>query len=155
MLAIALILGLVSVGLLCRALFKLAVHALPFFVAVTVGMTVLNAGFGVGVAILADITAAALILAIGRALFASSTSLLLRGLVAAAFLIPAAMAGRQVAFGAAALIAEPSPFWHEIIGWSGALLVAGYALQQLLHNDLFRPLQSEPDIDRPLHSSRL
>ncbi|CCE03413.1 hypothetical protein [Bradyrhizobium sp. STM 3809] len=153
MLAIALILGLVSVGLLGRAVFKLAVHALPFFVAVTVGMTVLNAGLGV--AILAGITAAVFTLMIGRALFASSTSLLLRGLVAAAFLIPAAMAGRQVAFGAAALIAELSPFWREIIGWSGALLVAGYALQQLLHNDLSRRLQSTQDGDQSLHSSRL
>ncbi|MGJ4948677.1 hypothetical protein [Bradyrhizobium sp. HKCCYLS20291] len=155
MLAIALILGLVSVGLLCRAVFKLAVHALPFFVAVTVGMTVLNAGCGGGLAILAGIAAAAFTLMIGRALFPSSTSLLLRGLVAAAFLVPAAMAGRQVAFAIAALIAEPSPFWREIIGWSGALLVAGYALQQLLNNDLSRPLQSEQDSDRSLHSSRL
>ncbi|MGJ4950038.1 hypothetical protein [Bradyrhizobium sp. HKCCYLS20291] len=155
MLAIAFIFGLVSVGLLCRALFKLAVHALPFFVAVTVGMTTLNAGYGGGLAVLAGITAAAFTLVIGRVLFACSTSLLLRALVAAAFLIPAAMAGRQVAFGAAALIAEPSPFWHEIIGWSGALLVAGYALHRLLNNELSRPLQSEQAWDRSLYSSRL
>jgi hypothetical protein len=33
MLAIALILGLISAGLLCHALFALAVHAVPFWLA--------------------------------------------------------------------------------------------------------------------------
>ncbi|MGJ5032089.1 hypothetical protein ACQR1I_34995 [Bradyrhizobium sp. HKCCYLS2038] len=154
MLAIALILGLVSVGLLCRALFKLAVHALPFFVAVTVGMAVLNASLGVGAAFAAGITAAALTLSIGRLLFSASRSFLLRGIVAAAFLIPAAVAGHQAALGAALLVG-PSPFWREIIGWSGALLVAGYALQQLLSQDLRSPPRSKREGDWSPHSSRL
>ncbi|WP_257169693.1 hypothetical protein [Bradyrhizobium sp. SRS-191] len=154
MLAIALILGLFSVGLLCRALLKLAVHALPFFAAVSTGMVVLNAGVGIGWVFLAGLTAAALTLTGGRVLFATSRSLLMRAFVAAAFLVPAAMAGRYTALGVA-LLAGPSPFWCEIIGWSGALLVAGCALHRLLSHDLPRPLQPEQDGARSLHSSRL
>lgn len=154
MLAIALILGLVSVGLLCRALFKLAVHALPFFAAISTGLAVLNAGVGIGGAFLAGLTAAALTLTIGRILFATSRSLVMRGFVAAAFLVPAAIAGRQAALGVV-LLAAPSPFWREIIGWSGAFLAGGCALHQLLSHDLARPLQSEQGGDPSLHSLRL
>ncbi|WP_315750704.1 MULTISPECIES: hypothetical protein [unclassified Bradyrhizobium] len=152
--AITLILGLVSVGLLCRALFKLAVHALPFFVAVSTGMAVLSTGVGIAGALLAGFTAAALTLAIGRVLFATSRSLLMRGFVAAAFLVPAAMAGRQMALDVA-LLAGPSPLWREIIGWLGAFLAGGCALHQLYSHDLARPLQSDQGGDRSLHSSRL
>ncbi|WP_315769907.1 MULTISPECIES: hypothetical protein [unclassified Bradyrhizobium] len=152
--AITLILGLVSVGLLCRALFKLAVHALPFFAAVSTGLAVLNAGVGIGGAILAGLTAAALTLTVGRILFATSRFLLMRSLVAATFLIPAAMAGRHTALGVA-LLAGPSPLWREIIGLLGAFLAGGCALHQLLSHDLPRPLQSEQGGDRPLDSSPL
>ena len=152
--AITLILGLISVGLLCRALFKLAVHALPFFVAVSTGMAVLSAGVGIAWAFLAGLTAAALILTVGRVLFATSRSPLMRGFVAAAFLVPAAMAGRHTALGVA-FLAGPSPLLREIIGWLGAFLSGGCALHELLSHDLARPLQSRQGGDRPLHSLRL
>ncbi|UFZ02616.1 hypothetical protein LQG66_25480 [Bradyrhizobium ontarionense] len=132
---------------------KLAVHALPFFVAVSTGMAVLNAGVGIGGVFLAAITAAAFTLTIGRVLFATSRSVLMRALVAASFLVPAAMAGRHTALGVA-LLAGPRPFWREIIGWSGALLIGGCALHQLLRHDLPRPFRSEQDVDRPLRPSR-
>ncbi|WP_315773873.1 MULTISPECIES: hypothetical protein [unclassified Bradyrhizobium] len=152
--AITLILGLVSVGLLCRALFKLAVHTLPFFVAVSTGMAVLSAGVGIAGAFLAGLTAAALTLTVGRILFATSRSPLMRASVAAAFLVPAVMAGRHTALGVV-FLAEPSPLWREIIGWFGAFLAGGCALHQLYSHDLARPLQSDQGGDRSLHSSRL
>ena len=152
--AIALILGLVSVGLLCRALFELAVHALPFFVAVSTGMAVLSAGVGIAGAFLVGLTAAALTLAIGRVLFVTSRSPLIRASVAAAFLVPAAMAGRHTALGVA-FLAGPSPLLREIIGWLGAFLSGGCALHELLSHDLARPLQSRQGGDWPLHSLRL
>ncbi|WP_316215133.1 hypothetical protein [Bradyrhizobium sp. SZCCHNR2035] len=147
-------LGLVSVGLLCRALFKLAVHALPFFVAVSTGLAILNAGVGIGDAFLIGLTAAALTLTVGRILFLTSRSPLIRASVAAAFLVPAAMAGRHTALGVA-LLAGPSPLWRDIIGWLGAFLAGGCALHELLNHDLPRPLRSEQGGDRSLHSSRL
>ncbi|ABQ35438.1 hypothetical protein [Bradyrhizobium sp. BTAi1] len=152
--AITLILGLVSVGLLCRALFKLAVHALPFFVAVSTSMAVLSAGVGIAGAFLVGLTAAALTLTVGRILFVTSRSPLMRACVAAAFLVPAAMAGRHTALGVA-FLAGPSPLWCEIIGWLGALLAGGCALHELLSHDLPRPSRTEQGGDRSLHSLRL
>ena len=152
--AITLILGLVSVGLLCRALFKLAVHALPFFVAVSTIMAVLSAGVGIAGAFLVGLTAAALTLTVGRILFVTSRSPLMRACVAAAFLVPAAMAGRHTALGVA-FLAGPSPLWCEIIGWLGALLAGGCALHELLSHDLPRPSRTEQGGDRSLHSLRL
>ncbi|WP_315745552.1 MULTISPECIES: hypothetical protein [unclassified Bradyrhizobium] len=139
--AIALIFALFSVGLLCRALFKLIVHALPFFVAVSTSMAVLSAGVGIAGAFLVGLTAAALTLTVGRILFATSRSPLMRASVAAAFLVPAAMAGRHTALSVA-LLAGPSPLWREIIGLLGAFLAVGCALHELLSHDLPRPSQS-------------
>lgn len=152
--AITLILGLVSVGLLCRALFKLAVHALPFFVAVSTGMAVLNAGIGIGWAFGAGLIAAVLTLAGGQFLFAASRSMLMRGIVAAAFLVPAVVAGHHAAKGLA-LLAGPSEVLGEIIGWSGAFLVGAGALHQLLGPDLPRHFRSGQIGDQPHRSSPL
>ncbi|WP_316237296.1 hypothetical protein [Bradyrhizobium sp. SZCCHNR1015] len=127
MLALALIVGLISLGLMCRALFALAVHALPFFVAVSIGIALVNAGGGVSSACLAGLIAGVFTLGCGRVLFAVSRSVLVRSAVAAAFLIPAVIAGRHAALGLA-LLAEPSSPWRGIIGWSGALLVGLVAL---------------------------
>ncbi|CCD86260.1 conserved membrane protein of unknown function [Bradyrhizobium sp. ORS 285] len=152
MLALALILGLISLGLMCRALFALAVNALPFSVAVSIGFTFVNAGSGVGVACLAGFIAGVLTLVCGRVLFAVSGSVLVRSVIAAAFLIPAAIAGRQAALGLALLVG-PLPLWREIIGWSGALLVCCVALRQLLGHEL-RPSCFERAHDQPLRSLR-
>ncbi|MGY3454078.1 hypothetical protein [Bradyrhizobium sp. USDA 4353] len=151
MLAIALLLGLISLGLMCRTLFALAVNALPFFVAVSIGFTFVNAGNGVGVACLAGFIAGVLTLVCGRVPFAVSGSVLVRGVIAAAFLIPAAIAGRHAALGLALLVG-PLPLWREIIGGSGALLSCCVALRQLLGQELPRPSRSGRDHDQPFRS---
>jgi hypothetical protein len=97
--AIALVLGLISLGMLCRALFAPAVHALPFFVCVRIAFAMLHTGRDVGTAVLAGIVAAALTAATGRLLFAFAPSPTLRFIVAAGFLVPAAIAGYHVVFG--------------------------------------------------------
>ncbi|MGY3449827.1 hypothetical protein [Bradyrhizobium sp. USDA 4353] len=153
MLPIALLLGLISLGLMCRALFALAVHALPFFVAVSIGIALMNAGDSVGSACLAGFIAGVFTVVCGRVLFAVSESVLVRGVVAAAFLVPAAIAGRHAALGLALLVG-PLPLWREIIGWSGALLVCSVALRQLLGHEVPRPCRSERDHDQILRSLR-
>ncbi len=153
MLALALILALISLGLICRAMFALAVHALPFFIAVSLGMAVVKAGGSVGLACLTGLIAGAFTLGCGRVLFAASGSFLVRSVVAAAFLIPAAIAGRHAALGLA-LLAEPAPLWRDIIGWSGALLVGLVAWHGLLSQERPRPPRSERDHDQPLRSLR-
>ena len=48
MIIIGILLNVVGLGIFCRALFALATHALPFFVAVTVGICSFRAGAGAG-----------------------------------------------------------------------------------------------------------
>jgi hypothetical protein len=86
--AIALVLGLISLGMLCRALFAPAVHALPFFVCVRIAFAMLHTGRDVGTAVLAGIVAAALTAATGRLLFAFAPSPTLRVIVALASSFP-------------------------------------------------------------------
>ena len=47
MLALGLVLNTLGIGLFCWLIFTLAVYALPFFVALSVGMTAFHSGAGV------------------------------------------------------------------------------------------------------------
>jgi hypothetical protein len=69
MLAITLVVGLISLGKLCRVLFALAVHALPFFIAVSMSLSILNAGSDLGTAVLIGLVAGMLTAAVGRVVF--------------------------------------------------------------------------------------
>ena len=60
MLALGLVLNTVGIGLFCWLIFALAVYALPFFVAVSVGMLAFHSGAGVVGALLVGIAAGAL-----------------------------------------------------------------------------------------------
>jgi len=88
-------------------LFNLAVFALPFFVAVSVGMAALHSGAGAIGAILVGLLAGGLILALGQIVFTLVPSMRDRGAVALLFAVPAAIAGYHAAHGLAEL-AMPS-----------------------------------------------
>lgn len=122
MVAIAIILGLISFGMLCRAMFALAVHALPFFVGVSLGCAMLQADCDVGRASLAGVVAAVMTAAVGRLLLTCAPSPALRLVVASAFLVPAVMAGYHVVFGLAGL-ATPSTLARAVAACVGAVLV--------------------------------
>jgi hypothetical protein len=134
MLAIALILGLISLGTLCRAMFALAVHALPFFVAASVALARLNAGTDLRGALLFGLLAAALTVVGGRVVFALAPSVTVRVTIAAAFLVPAAIAGYYAAVGLS-WFAGPSSFWQAVAGWAGAILVCAAAWRKLASFD--------------------
>jgi len=85
MLAVGLLLNTVGIGLFCWLIFTLAVYALPFIVAVSVGMAAYHSGAGALGAPLTGIAAGAATLAIGQVAFAVSRSLILRAAIAAAF----------------------------------------------------------------------
>jgi hypothetical protein len=93
MLVIGLILNLLGIGLFCRLIFTFAVYALPLFIGLTAGMAAFHSGAGVLGAPLVGIVTGAVTLAIGQISFAAVRPPVLRALIAAAFAIPAAIAG--------------------------------------------------------------
>jgi len=126
MLVIGLILSMFGIGLFCWLIFTLAVYALPFFVGLTAGMAAFHGGAGVIGALLVGVVAGALTLAFGQIAFAVVRPLILRAAIAAAFAIPAAIAGYHAVLGLSQ-IGVPSLIWREVFAWIGALFVGGTA----------------------------
>ena len=124
MLALGLLLNTVGIGLFCWLVFTLAVHALPFFVAVSVGIGAFHGGAGVLGAPLVGIAAGALTLAVGQAAFAFTRSQVLRAAIAAAFAVPAAFSGYHVVF-LMSQIGVTSLGWRQVYACLGAVFIAG------------------------------
>ncbi|TYO63371.1 hypothetical protein FXV83_27865 [Bradyrhizobium hipponense] len=121
MLALGLVLNTLGIGLFCWAIFALAVYALPFFVALRVGV--------VG-ALLIGIASGALTLAAGQVAVAVSRSLTLRVAIATAFVVPAAIAGYHLVL-ALSQIGVPSLAWREAFACLGAVCIGGTAWARL------------------------
>ena len=126
MLVIGLILSMFGIGLFCWLIFTLAVYALPFFVGLTAGMAAFHSGAGVLGALLVGIVTGAVTLAIGQIAFAVVRPPVLRAIIAAAFAIPAAIAGYHAVLGLSQ-IGVPSLVWREVFAWIGALFIGGTA----------------------------
>ncbi len=126
MLVIELILSMFGIGLLCCLIFTLAVYALPFFVGLTAGMAAFHSGAGVLGALLVSVVTGAVTLAIGQIAFAVVRAPVLRAVIAAAFAIPAAIAGYHAVLGLSQ-IGVPSLFWREVFASIGALFIGGTA----------------------------
>jgi hypothetical protein len=90
----------------------LAVYALPLFVALSIGMLAFRGGAGVVGALLIGLASGALTLAVGQVAVAASRVRTLRIAIAAAFAVPAAIAGYHVVF-AMSQIGVPSLAWRE------------------------------------------
>lgn len=141
MLALGLALNTLGIGLFCWLIFALAVYALPFFVAVTVGMSAFRDGAGVFGALLIGIVSGALTLAAGQLTLAVSQSLTLRVAIATVFAVPAAIAGYHVVF-ALSQIEVASLVWREAIACVGALCIGGTAWARLTFFARTRPSDS-------------
>jgi hypothetical protein len=126
MLVIGLILSMFGIGLFCWLIFTLTVYALPFFVGLTAGMAAFHGGAGVIGALLVGIVAGALTLGVGQIAFAVIRPLPLRAAIAAAFAIPAAIAGYHAVLGLSQ-IGVPSLLWREVFAWIGAIFIGGTA----------------------------
>jgi hypothetical protein len=130
MLALGLVLNTLGIGLFCWAIFALAVYAMPFLVALSVGMTALQSGSGVVGALLIGTAGGALTLVVGEIAVTVTQSLTLRIVIATAFAIPAAAAGYHAVF-ALSQIGVPWPAWREVIACLGAVCVGGTAWARL------------------------
>ncbi|WP_024342636.1 hypothetical protein [Bradyrhizobium japonicum] len=148
MLAIGLVLNTLGIGLFCWAIFALAVCALPFFVALSIGMTAFQSGAGVVAALLVGTASGALTLVLGQVALAVTQSLTLRIAIATAFAIPAAFAGYHVVF-ALSQIGVPSLAWREVLACLGAICVGGTAWTRLTIFAETRPLGPAGVVQNP------
>jgi hypothetical protein len=126
MIIIGIILGFVGLAYLCWLLFALAVHALPLFAAVTVGLAAYNSGSGSVAAIVAGAAASSVTLLIGHIAFTALRSRLLRAAIVFVFALPAAVAGYHAALGVAH-IAVPAQGWQQVMAVAAAIIVAATA----------------------------
>ena len=126
MLVIGLIVSVFGIGLFCWLIFTLAVYALPFFIGLTAGMAALQSGAGVLGALLVGIVTGAVTLAIGQIAFAVVRPPVFRAIIAATYVIPAAIAGYHAVLGLSQN-GVPSPVWREVFAWIGALVIGGTA----------------------------
>lgn len=124
---IFLVLGLLAGLYMLGLLFRLAVHALPVYAGLAAALWLHDAGKGYLLPILAGFLIATVILALGRFLFGSVRSPVLRCAVATVFAIPAGIAGYQSVHAVAGLAIAPGTALTLISG-VGALLIVGAAL---------------------------
>ncbi|MCK1742024.1 hypothetical protein IVA80_14350 [Bradyrhizobium sp. 139] len=141
MLALGLVLNTLGIGLFCWLIFALAVYALPFFVALSIGMLAFHGGAGVVGALLIGLASGALTLAVAQVALAVCRSRTLRIVIAAAFAVPAAIAGYHVVF-ALSQIGVPSLAWREAFACLGSVCIGGTAWTCLIVLAEARPLES-------------
>jgi hypothetical protein len=124
------IVSLFGLGTALVLLFTLAIYAVPFFVALTVGMWAFETGAGVIGAVLVGLVAGVVALFAAQLLFASVRSLALRAVIALLFAAPAAVAGYHAVLGISALLV-PSEAWRHVFAAIGGLVVGVSAAVQL------------------------
>ena len=130
MLVLGLVLNAAGLGLLCWLIFALAVYAVPFFAAVSVGMLTFNSGGGVVGGLLVGVLAGASTLVMGQIAFAMTRSAILRATIGAVFAVPAALAGYHVVL-AISEIGVSSLAWRQIFACLGAISVGVTAWMRL------------------------
>ena len=130
MLALGLLLNIAGIGVFCWLVFTLPVYALPFFVAVNVGILAFHSGAGAFGAPLVAVAAGGVTLAIAQIAFATTQSLILRAVIAGVFAVPATFAGYHASL-AMAQIGVPSLVWEEIFACLGAVSIGGTAWMRL------------------------
>jgi hypothetical protein len=131
MIIIGIILGFVGLAYLCWLLFALAVHALPLFAAVAVGLAAYHSGAGSVGAIIAGAAAGSITLLVGHIALTTLRSPLLRAAIAVVFALPAAVAGYHAALGVAH-IAVPAEGWQQAIAVAAAIVVAATACARMV-----------------------
>jgi hypothetical protein len=121
MIIIGIILGFVGLAYLCWLLFALAVHALPLFAAIAIGLAAYHSG---------GAAAGSGTLLAGQIAFTALQSSLIRAAIVFLFALPAAVAGYHAALGLAH-IAVPAEGWQQAIAVGSAIIVAATALARM------------------------
>ena len=135
MIIIGILLNVAGLGVFCWALFALAIHALPFFVGMTVGIYSFQAGAGPFGAIGVGFVAAGFTFVGGRYVFSVARSPIVRLIIGLLFAVPAAYAGHDVTL-ALAQIGILQEWWREAFAVGSAIIVGGTAWARLsMHTD--------------------
>ena len=116
------ILSLLGLGVICWVLFSLAVYALPFFVAVTVGHTLYTSEVGLIGAIAAAFFAGAATLILGQIAFATIRSTPVRLTLGALYAFPAGIAGFHAIKGLSGM-GDADETWTLVSAGIGAVIV--------------------------------
>jgi hypothetical protein len=140
MLALGLLLNTIGLGVICWLIFTLAVYTLPFFVAINAGILAFHSGAGVLGALIVGVAAGGVTLAIAQIAFAVTRSLFLRAVIAAAFALPATLAGYHVAL-AMAQLGVPSPAWQQVFACLGSVFIGGTAWTRLTGFTELQPVE--------------
>lgn len=128
--AFSIVLGVLGLGVLSTLLYQFTVYALPAFVGLSVGFWAVNAGAGAIGGILVGLSAAIIVLAIGKVIFTSSQSPLTRGLVALIFAAPAGYAAYQLMLQLSQLGVSSGP-WQQVFAGVSALAIGWTAIVRL------------------------
>ena len=120
------ILSVLGLGLLCWALFTLAVYALPFFVAASAGLYLYEAEAGLLAAVTAAFFAGAATLIAGQIAFATIRSVPIRLAIGALYALPAGVAGFHAIKGLSEF-GGADESWTLVFAGIGALVVGGTA----------------------------
>lgn len=126
-----LVLVLAAVGFFCFLLFRFAIYALPAAIGVSVGYWAVTTGAGVVGGILAGIVAGVLVFVLGQVVFTSSRSALVRGIVAAIFVIPAIWAGYSLILQLSETAGTASSVWRHIFAVVGAVVIGWISFTRL------------------------
>lgn len=105
-------------------------YALPFFVAVTVGMHVYDSDAGLVAAIAAAFVSGAVTLLAGQIAFATIRSAPIKLAIGALYAAPAGIAGYHAIRGLSE-IGGAGETWTLVFAWIGAVIVGGTALARI------------------------
>ena len=122
MLIVGILLNVVGFGVLCWALFSLAIHALPFVVGMMAGLYAYQNGMGPFGAIVAGLMAGSFTLVVGQYAFSVARSPVIRLVIGLLFAFPAARAGYDATLGLAH-VGVSSGWWREAFGILGAIII--------------------------------
>jgi hypothetical protein len=139
-----------SIGVFCWLLYSAAIYTLPFLVGAFVGLHAEQAGAGPLGSIVLGIAAGALVLLIGRTVFAHARGPFLRMAIALVFAAPAALAGYS-ATSTLFDLASASEGWRQVFAIAGAMAIGVIAWQRLSATP---PSPSDDDQHRTAHAWR-
>ena len=117
---------------LCALLWRVAVYALPVFVAFSIGFWSLSAGAGVA-AIVVGLIAGVVSWALAKRAFGHGSNPI-RFMVVALFALPAAYMGFEIVWQISGL-GGPATFWRIVLAGIAALAAAGTVVARLVERD--------------------
>jgi len=125
-----LILASGAFALIAWLIFNLSVYALPFFVGVSATSLAHRTGVGLVWSAIVGLIADVMTLGVGQAAFGMTRSAFTRGVLAAIFAIPAAVAGYYSTLGIVMLCVSGAG-WREAFSVVGGFAIASVAFKRL------------------------